>query len=344
VGDAQCCAFCHGSGRCGECVGPPRSGQNRSSCWGLHDLAADHRRSPANLGACHRLVQVLDQLQAFAKRAGTVSLDGADSWPGRVRGHSRRRGTQGAAVGIAHLAVIGWALRAVYVGAPGPFHARLAGFLLIFGAVAVWLGAVSFPGMTLPQVAAHRADHLFTAGGFLVGSLLSLTGFVALRAVVRERGDVLLSRLGLIALLLATVYWSMHLAFRATVMVVVAQQPAAAPPLLVRTAWALGRCDVRRLHVARLPLDRCLWRGIGQDRMGRKRMGADFRRVWTGVGDRLCRRGRFWPASDRSVHAVCHGNDPVAASKCDRRSTQCCSSEAKLVNAGSQTARTRGVG
>lgn len=133
-------------------------------------------------------------------------------------------------VAIVHLAVIAWALRAVYLGTPGHFNARLAGFLLIFGAAAVWLGAISYVGMSLPEVAAQRADHLFTVGGFLVGSLLSLSGFVALRIVLRERGDALLSQLGLIALLIATVCWILHLAFRATVMVAVAQASAAAPP------------------------------------------------------------------------------------------------------------------
>lgn len=131
---------------------------------------------------------------------------------------------------IVHLAVIAWALRVVYLGTPGHFNARLAGFLLILGAAAVWLGAISYVGMSLPEVAAHRADHLFTVGGFLVGGLLSLTGFVALRVALRERGDALLSQLGLIALLIATVCWIVHLAFRATVMVAVAQASAAAPP------------------------------------------------------------------------------------------------------------------
>ncbi len=131
---------------------------------------------------------------------------------------------------IVHLAVIGWALRTVYGGTPAQFSARLAGVLLILGAAAVWLGAVSFAGMSLPAVAAHRADHLFTVGGFLAGGLLSLTGFVALRVVVRERGDDLLSQLGLVALLIATMCWIIHLAFRATVMVAVAQHSAAAPP------------------------------------------------------------------------------------------------------------------
>jgi len=133
-------------------------------------------------------------------------------------------------VAIVHLAVIAWALRAVYVRTPGHFHARLAGCLLIFGAAVVWLGAISYVGMSLPAVAAHRADHLFCVGGFLIGGLLSLGGFVALCIVLRERGDALLSQLGLVALVIATVGWIFHLAFRATVMLEVAQASAATPP------------------------------------------------------------------------------------------------------------------
>ncbi len=133
-------------------------------------------------------------------------------------------------VAIVHLALIAWALWAVYVRTPGHFHARLAGFLLIFGAAVVWLGAITYVGMDLSGIAANRADHLFTVGGFLIGGLLSLGGFVALRIVLREGGDALFSELGLVALVIATVGWIFHLAFRATVMVALAQDSAAAPP------------------------------------------------------------------------------------------------------------------
>lgn len=133
-------------------------------------------------------------------------------------------------VAIVHLAVVAWALRAVYFGTPGHFHARLAGFLLIFGAATVWLGAITYVGMDLPPIAARRADHLFTVGGFLVGALLSLSGFAALRLTLRERGDTVLSQLGLLSLLIATVCWIIHLAFRATVMIAVAEKFAEAPP------------------------------------------------------------------------------------------------------------------
>ncbi len=133
-------------------------------------------------------------------------------------------------VAIVHLAVIAWALRAVYLGTPGHFNARLAGFLLIFGAAAVWLGAITYVGMSLPEVAAHRTDHLFTVGGFLVGGLVSLAGFAVLRAQLRERGDVLFSQLGLLALIIGTVCWILHLGFRATVMLAAAQESVATAP------------------------------------------------------------------------------------------------------------------
>ena len=133
-------------------------------------------------------------------------------------------------VSVIHLGILAWALRTVYPAAGGVLSARLGGFLLILGAAFVWLGAVSFPGMALQEIAAHRDDHLFTVGGFLVGALLSLAGFTALRAQLRERGDVLFSQLGLLALIIGTVCWILHLAFRATVMLAAAQESAATAP------------------------------------------------------------------------------------------------------------------
>jgi hypothetical protein len=131
---------------------------------------------------------------------------------------------------VVHFAVISWALRAVYGPALHASRMWLSGALLIFGAVLVWLGAVSFPGMDLEQIAARRAGHLFTVGGFLAGALVSLAGFAALRVELRERGDALLSLLGLLALAMGTVCWIFHLGFRATVMVAVAQETASASP------------------------------------------------------------------------------------------------------------------
>jgi hypothetical protein len=133
-------------------------------------------------------------------------------------------------IAVIHLAIVAWALRTVHPAATGVSSARVGGVLLIFGAVFVWLGAISFVGMELQGIAAHREDHLFTVGGFLVGSLLSLAGFTALRAHLREHGDVLYSQLGLLALIIGTVCWILHLAFRATVMLEVARASAATPP------------------------------------------------------------------------------------------------------------------
>ena len=107
--------------------------------------------------------------------------------------------------------------------------ARVAGGLLIFGSIIVWFGATTWPGMQLEKVAAHRAEHLFTTGAFLIGALLTLGGFTVLRTVLRESGDRFLSQLGLVSFLFGTVSWAMHLAFRATVMVSLAQEtPASA--------------------------------------------------------------------------------------------------------------------
>ncbi len=141
---------------------------------------------------------------------------------------------------VTHLAIVAWAMRTVYPAPGGVSIARVGGVLLIFGAAIVWIGAHTFALEDLGVIATHPADHLFTVGGFLIGGLLSLGGFVALRIVLRERGDALFSELGLVALVIATVGWIFHLAFRATVLVVAAQEssvtvPAWYPPLRL---WA----------------------------------------------------------------------------------------------------------
>ncbi len=142
-----------------------------------------------------------------------------------------RAGLQGLVpIAVIHLAIVAWALRTVYPASHGSLSARVGGVLLIFGAVFVWLGAISFVGMELQGIAAHREDHLFTVGGFLVGSLLSLAGFTALRAHLHERGDILFSHLGLLALNIGTVCWILHLAFRATVMLAAAEESVATAP------------------------------------------------------------------------------------------------------------------
>ncbi|MGH9863607.1 MAG: hypothetical protein ACRD35_09315 [Candidatus Acidiferrales bacterium] len=139
-----------------------------------------------------------------------------------------RAGLQGLVpLAVVHLAIVAWALWTVYSSTRGSVTPWLDGVLLVVGAAVVWLGAITFPGTELQGIAAHREDHLFTVGGFLVGALLSLAGFAALSAHLRERGEILLSQLGLLALIIGTVCWILHLAFRATVMLAAAQESAA---------------------------------------------------------------------------------------------------------------------
>ncbi len=141
-------------------------------------------------------------------------------------------------IAVVHLAIVAWALWTVYPSTRRGVTPWLDGVLLVVGAAVVWLGALTFVGMELQVIAARREDHLFTVGGFLVGALLSLAGFAALSAHLRERGEILLSQLGLLALIIGTVCWMLHLAFRATVMLAAARESAAPawyPPLRL---WA----------------------------------------------------------------------------------------------------------
>ncbi|MBI2957122.1 MAG: hypothetical protein HYY26_07415 [Acidobacteria bacterium] len=150
-----------------------------------------------------------------------------------------RAGLQGLVpIAVVHLAIVAWALWIVHPSTCRGVTPWLDGVLLVVGAAVVWLGAITFAGMELQGIAAHRGDHLFTVGGFLVGALLSLAGFMGLSAHLRERGEILLSQLGLLALIIGTVCWILHLAFRATVMLAAAQESAAPtwyPPLRL---WA----------------------------------------------------------------------------------------------------------
>ncbi len=101
---------------------------------------------------------------------------------------------------------------------------RLASFLLIMGSAVVWLGAITFQGMELENIAAHRAYHLVTTGCFLLGAVLTLAGFTVLTALLRESGHPVFAELGLVAFLFGSVFWVIHLAFRAVVMVSAAEE------------------------------------------------------------------------------------------------------------------------
>lgn len=102
--------------------------------------------------------------------------------------------------------------------------ARFAGFLLIMGSAIVWIGAATFPGMDLDNIAAQRPNHLFTTGCFLLGTVVTLAGFTVLTALLREFGHPVFAELGLVAFFFSSVFWVIHLAFRAVVMVSAAEE------------------------------------------------------------------------------------------------------------------------
>jgi len=92
------------------------------------------------------------------------------------------------------------------------------------GSAIVWVGASTFPGMDLENIAAHRPDHLFTTGSFLLGMAVTLAGFTVFTALLRQSRHPVFAELGLIAFLFGSVFWVIHLAFRAVVMVSAAEE------------------------------------------------------------------------------------------------------------------------
>jgi len=135
-----------------------------------------------------------------------------------------------AVTGSLHLLLTGsalWLLGArptARVPAPADASARFASFLLIMGSAIVWLGAITFPGMELETIAAHRPDHLFTTVLFLLGVVVTLAGFIVFTALLRQSGHPVLAELGLFAFFFGSVFWVIHLAFRAVVMVSAAEE------------------------------------------------------------------------------------------------------------------------
>lgn len=135
------------------------------------------------------------------------------------------------AVAIAHVLVVGlalWVLGAWSRDA-GPADAqassaRVAAGLFIVGAVVFWVGARTFPGMTLEKVHANLAGHLWTSVNFLLATVITLAGLVLLTLTLREAGDRFLSVLGLLFFTFGAVFWTLHLAFRLTVMVQAAEE------------------------------------------------------------------------------------------------------------------------
>lgn len=134
-------------------------------------------------------------------------------------------------LGALHLIALAIAFRVL--GRPlagAPPAARATGALLLAGPTLVLLGAITWPGGDLTGIAARPGGHVATAGLFLLGSFVTLAGFVGLRAVLGAAGDDWLSRLGLVGLEVGTAMWAIHLLMRIAVVLPVARAAAVPPP------------------------------------------------------------------------------------------------------------------
>ncbi|MGH9839642.1 MAG: hypothetical protein ACREEM_12750 [Blastocatellia bacterium] len=134
-------------------------------------------------------------------------------------------------VAIVHLLVVGAALWALGAwssdeepAATGAQPARLAAGLFVVGAVVFWVGARTFPGMALEKIQANPAGHLWTSVNFLLANVITLAGLALFTLALREAGDRYFSILGLLFFTFGAVFWTLHLAFRLTVMVRAAQE------------------------------------------------------------------------------------------------------------------------
>lgn len=101
---------------------------------------------------------------------------------------------------------------------------RAAGVLLVLGSAVLWIGADTFPGVELESIRVRNADHLFTTGSFFLGSVITLAGFTILTTLMRQSAHSVPAELGLVAFLSGFTFWSIHLAFRAVVMVAAAKE------------------------------------------------------------------------------------------------------------------------
>jgi hypothetical protein len=149
--------------------------------------------------------------------AFALSLGFLESFANRVAGWTGVDGlTVFRLVAAAHVAVVVLALWAL--GAWSRKAGSSAAGLLIIGAVIFWVGATTFPGMTLEEIAANRPAHMWTSGTFLPAVFITLAGLALFTVALREAGDRVLSVLGLLAFAFGSVFWTLHVAFRLTVM------------------------------------------------------------------------------------------------------------------------------
>ena len=124
-------------------------------------------------------------------------------------------------VSVAHLLLIAsatWALGSWKDVNDISYPMRLAAGLFLVGAVVFWSGATTFPGMTLVKIAAQGPAHMWTSATFLLAAAITLAGLSLFTVALHEAGDRFLSLLGLLASLLGTGFWSIHLVFRLTIM------------------------------------------------------------------------------------------------------------------------------
>jgi hypothetical protein len=140
-------------------------------------------------------------------------------------------------IAVAHLTIVGAALGVLVKAAagqtPGLRASRLAAVLFIAGAAVFWIGARTFPGMTLEVIQANPTGHLWTSVSFFIAAVITIAGLAVFTVALREAGDRLASGLGLLLFAFGSVFWALHLAFRLTVMVDAAEEwklTAATPP------------------------------------------------------------------------------------------------------------------
>lgn len=131
------------------------------------------------------------------------------------------------AVGAIHFLVVtvaAWVLGWKGTTAASDPLLRAAGVLLVLSSAVLWIGADTFPGVELENIHLHGAAHLLTTGLFFLGSAITLVGFTILTTLLRQSAHSVLAELGLVAFLSGFTFWSIHLAFRAVVMVAAAEE------------------------------------------------------------------------------------------------------------------------
>jgi hypothetical protein len=129
------------------------------------------------------------------------------------------------ALAVGHVLVVGMALWILQAwsrddSAPGRRDLRrLSAALFIVGAVVFWVGARTFPGLSLDAVAANLEGHYWTSASFLVATVITLVGLGLLTQALRDAGHGAVPSAGLLLFTVGSVLWVLHLAFRLTVVV-----------------------------------------------------------------------------------------------------------------------------